>query len=432
MDAVNHPRAGGPDLRVSVLLPTFDRADYLGEAIASVLAQTHAPHEVIVIDDGSTAETAGVCAAFGDAIRYLRNDENRGKSAAINRGLEAATGAFIWVMDDDDLAPPEALATLIAPMARAPHVGFTFGRLLKFSDTSDGRRLFTAGQEPPADLRPLFVRLMEDCFITGQPCVLYRRGCLDDIGRIDETVLASVDYNILLQIARRHEAVDVGKVVLWQRQHLGARGPARLRYDFQAREGLWKAFDQRLLAALLPGVAPRELVGRKSGRKLSADEQRRALFQRAVIAGRKDLWEMAVESLSAAMAGFEARELADGDRFILQRMLGSRYGVDALLGDRAVQRRLKDACGPDPLGAQLRLEIASHLPFWIGTALRQGRFERAWLGAVALHEIAGGRGCLRLVCRIVAKRLRLGKRLAAAMDLAPILHRHKPAAVVDA
>jgi hypothetical protein len=422
MDALTPPQAAGPqgavnvpltsakgtDASVSVLMPTFNRAGYIGEAIASVLAQSHAPHQILILDDGSTDETADVVAGFGEAVEYIRISDNQGKSAAINRGLARATGAYIWVMDDDDVAPADALETLLAPMRADARIGFTYGRLLKFAEAAGGRKVFApADAEPPSDPRPLFVRLMEDCFITGQPCALFRRECFDAIGTIDETVLASVDYNILLQVARRFEAADVSKVVLWQRQHFGARGPAGFRYRSQQRVKTWMAFDQRLLGSLLPQLALEEFLPKADGgRPLSTIERRRALFQKASIAGRKDLWEIAVVSLAAACAQDGHADLEAIDQQILSKMLGSRYGIDALLGDRRVQRQLAAAAGGGEVGDAIRTAIASLLPFWIGQALRRADLLRAATTAAALYRIAGPRLSSRLALQVVAKRIR--------------------------
>lgn len=92
----------------SVVIPTYNRAHCVGEAIESTLAQTLHPHEVIVVDDGSSDDTAAVLASFGDRIRVIRQ-ANAGVSAARNAGIEAATGDWIALLDSDDLWFPEKM-----------------------------------------------------------------------------------------------------------------------------------------------------------------------------------------------------------------------------------------------------------------------------------------------------------------------------------
>src|SRR6478736_3287941 len=98
-----------PSMRFSVVIPTYNRASTLPRAIRSVLEQTYADVELVIVDDGSTDDTAEVVGAFADArITYLRQT-NRGVSAARNAGAAAATGDFIVFLDSDDQLLPEAV-----------------------------------------------------------------------------------------------------------------------------------------------------------------------------------------------------------------------------------------------------------------------------------------------------------------------------------
>ncbi len=101
----------GADMRISVVIPTFNRAAVVGEAIASVLAQTRPADEVIVVDDGSTDRTAEVLARFGDRISVVAQP-NGGVSAARNTGIASATGDWLAFLDSDDLWLPHRLAIL--------------------------------------------------------------------------------------------------------------------------------------------------------------------------------------------------------------------------------------------------------------------------------------------------------------------------------
>jgi glycosyltransferase involved in cell wall biosynthesis len=93
---------------VSCVIPAFNCAAYVGEAIDSVLEQSYRPTEIIVVDDGSTDGTADVVAAYKNHVRYLRQS-NAGPAAARNHGLRAACGDFIALLDADDIWHPEKL-----------------------------------------------------------------------------------------------------------------------------------------------------------------------------------------------------------------------------------------------------------------------------------------------------------------------------------
>ncbi len=93
---------------VSIIIPSFNAAKFVGEAIESALAQTYPHVEVVVIDDGSTDESVEVLRSFGEAIRW-ETGPNRGACAARNRGLELANGEVIQFLDADDLLYPEKI-----------------------------------------------------------------------------------------------------------------------------------------------------------------------------------------------------------------------------------------------------------------------------------------------------------------------------------
>jgi len=111
---------------VSAIIPAYNRADFLSETISTLLAQTSPPHEIIVVDDGSTDGTEAAVAQFGDAVCY-RRIENSGAPVARNVGAAMATGDWLWFCDSDDLWRPEFLERMHALAATAPYPKFLFG-----------------------------------------------------------------------------------------------------------------------------------------------------------------------------------------------------------------------------------------------------------------------------------------------------------------
>ncbi|MFN2567982.1 MAG: glycosyltransferase family 2 protein [Candidatus Dormibacteria bacterium] len=107
---------------VSCVIPVFNGETFLGEAIASVLAQTHPPHETIVVDDGSSDRSYATASAFGDAVRVLRRP-HAGAPAARNAGITAATGDFVALLDADDLWHPEKLERQLQRFRGQPELG---------------------------------------------------------------------------------------------------------------------------------------------------------------------------------------------------------------------------------------------------------------------------------------------------------------------
>lgn len=119
------------DCLVSIVIPVYNGEKYLGQAVESVLKQTHRPLEIIVVDDGSKDGTAVVAAEFGDALCYVLQP-NGGAAAARNHGARLATGKFLAFLDADDLWTPEKLSRQLDTLAKNPNAQMVFGYVRQF------------------------------------------------------------------------------------------------------------------------------------------------------------------------------------------------------------------------------------------------------------------------------------------------------------
>lgn len=119
---------------VSVIIPVYNGERYLAAAITSVLAQTHQPLEVIVIDDGSVDGSAAVARSFGEAVRYAAQTHapHGGAASARNLGVTLAHGDLLAFLDADDLWTPEKLARQVALLTREPEIDSVFGAVQQF------------------------------------------------------------------------------------------------------------------------------------------------------------------------------------------------------------------------------------------------------------------------------------------------------------
>ncbi len=370
---------------VSVILPTFNRAHLIAASIEALLQQTYPIAEILVVDDGSTDNTEAAVSEYVGRVGYMRQ-ANGGKNAAINAGLRRVQGDLVWIMDDDDLAPPDALERLVAPFIADPSTAISYGALRKFrEDPTTGERHYEMTfPYPPEDGRSFFVRVMEDCFITGQPCMLVRRSSYQEIYPLPEKNVISEDYAVLLLLARRWPATRVEGVTLLQRQHDGPRGPAEIRYAAETRNARWCQADTELLGDLLPRLKLGEFVGRAEGELQDPRERRQALFQKATIAARKKLWPVALEAVRAGVREAPEAPLRDMDQMILGRMLGCRYGLDELFEEPEILDELRGAFSG--LAEQRKAVgcVAGLLPYLVKVALFEGDISKA-MGFLRLY-----------------------------------------------
>jgi glycosyltransferase involved in cell wall biosynthesis len=219
---------------VSVVIPTHNRAELVLRAVRSVLAQTRPAEQVIVVDDGSTDDTGPLVRTQFGSVDYLAQ-ENRGVSAARNRGIEVATGEWIALLDSDDEWLPEKLERQMACLAQEPdhRICHTDEILVRSGRRVNPRRKHAKqGGWIFRDCLPL-------CAISPSS-VLIHRSVFDEVGRFDETLPACEDYDLWLRVCSRWPVLFVPeRLVVKHGGHedqLSRREAGLDRYRIQALE----------------------------------------------------------------------------------------------------------------------------------------------------------------------------------------------------
>ncbi|MBI4572084.1 MAG: glycosyltransferase family 2 protein [candidate division NC10 bacterium] len=241
---------------VSVIIPTWNRAPLLGEAVESALAQTHSGCEVIVVDDGSTDETPKVLARFEGRIRVLRQAQ-RGCACARNAGGALARGEYLVFLDSDDRLDPEHVALLLPVLKADPLVGFAY---------SDGRYMGADGRplEPAPAMSgvPVEVGFAETFFerpYVYMPATLIRARAIHAVGGFDETLSHNEDSDLLLRMAMRFPVRYVPAPTVWVRQHPGRKSSDRPALYLALLASACRAATDPGFAARLGGRLPRRL-----------------------------------------------------------------------------------------------------------------------------------------------------------------------------
>ena len=183
---------------VSVIIPTFNRWPLVGRAIESVLVQSYADLEIIVVDDGSTDDTALRLSRFGSRLRVLQQP-NRGVSAARNLAARHARGSYLAFLDSDDLWLAEKLAIQTVFMGRNPAV-----QICQTEEVwiRNGARVNPKAKhrKPSGDI---FISSLELCLVSPS-AVMLTRELFERVGGFDESLPVCEDYDLWLRIAVDH------------------------------------------------------------------------------------------------------------------------------------------------------------------------------------------------------------------------------------
>jgi glycosyltransferase involved in cell wall biosynthesis len=210
MTSTNHPSTPG---LVSVVIPCYNQARFLGEAIESVLAQTYPRFEIVVVDDGSTDRTVEVARSY-DAVRCV-SQRNQGQGAARNEGLKHISGEFVAFLDSDDRLLKRALEVGLRCLADHPEAAFAAGRCVGIG--VDGIQRHTT--HDPLVERHHYLELLANNYIWMPGTVMFRTAIVRQVGGFKTTVSGAEDYDLYLRIARNHRIWCHDQVIAEYRQH---------------------------------------------------------------------------------------------------------------------------------------------------------------------------------------------------------------------
>ncbi|MFL5734139.1 MAG: glycosyltransferase family 2 protein [Chloroflexia bacterium] len=239
---------------ISAIITTYNYARFVGPAIDSVLAQSTAPAEIVVVDDGSTDETAAVVERYLErGVRYVKQ-QRAGAGAARNRGLAETGGELVAFLDADDRWLPDKLARQLEHLRRYPQVGLVTGGEWHVFESGAPPRLVA---RRPAGAIEAFPRVLLENFIGNPSVVLARRECFRAAGDFDETLRLGQDWDMWIRIAR-HFPVGVvdGPLILFTKHDDSlTSGQTKERYESN------KLIERRYIDSVQPRLR-RSLIAR--------------------------------------------------------------------------------------------------------------------------------------------------------------------------
>jgi len=198
---------------VSVIIPSYNHGEYLACAVESVFNQTHAQVETIVVDDGSTDNTA-VVARSSDQVRLIQQ-QNLGLAAARNAGLRASRGEFVVFLDADDLLRRNAIERGVGFFSERPECAFVCGHY----GLVDAAGLPIPFQQSECPGTGSYETLLSRNHIGMHAAVMYNRGAVESVGGFDTSLRACEDYDLYLRMASRYPFACHHTVIADYRQH---------------------------------------------------------------------------------------------------------------------------------------------------------------------------------------------------------------------
>lgn len=201
---------------VSVIMPVFNTARYINEAIDSILNQTYENFEFIIIDDCSEDESVAIIEGYEDPrIKLIKNDRNLGISHTRNKGLAIAQGKYIAVFDSDDIAPKYRLEKQVSFLEKNPEFGLIGGAVQPINE--EGEETGSAW-DYPADPEEVPVRLLFGNYF-AQPAVMIRAKVLSDTEPYNPKFVTAGDYDLWVRLSRVTKVWNLPELMLYYRMH---------------------------------------------------------------------------------------------------------------------------------------------------------------------------------------------------------------------
>ncbi len=198
---------------LSVILPVYNCAPYIGEAIDSILAQTYSDYEIIIIDDGSCDGSADIISRYKDSrIRFFQNERNMGISATLNRGLDLALGKYIARMDGDDISLPDRFAIQTEYMNTHPEIAICGTDVMAFGDEN---QIWRYPHTPEAAK----ATLLKGSVIVHPTAMMRKELFGSNLLKYDSSYDGLEDYELLYRTARSHRIVSLPQITLKYRIH---------------------------------------------------------------------------------------------------------------------------------------------------------------------------------------------------------------------
>jgi glycosyltransferase involved in cell wall biosynthesis len=206
-------------MRVSIITPSFNQAEFLEATIQSVLAQDYPNLEYMIVDGGSTDGSFEIINKYADHLAWWISERDRGQADGINKGLRRARGDVVAWLNSDDIYLPGAIQEAVAIFDADHDIGMVFGDAISIDREGQPLNRLSFGDWGLAEL----MRFQIIC----QPAVFMRRSALEQVGYLDDTFHYMLDHHLWMRIAARFEIKHAAQLWAGARHHVLAKNVAQ-------------------------------------------------------------------------------------------------------------------------------------------------------------------------------------------------------------
>ncbi len=236
-------------MKISIVTPSYNQADFIERTIQSVLSQDHEDKEYIIIDGGSTDGTVPILEKYSDRIVWKSEPDN-GQSDAINKGLRMATGDIVAFLNSDDTYEPGALSKVNELFGKNPETQWAYGKCRIINASDEGIRKPITFYKNFLLKNYSYRKLLTENFIS-QPATFWRRSLHEEIGYLSETEHFCMDYDFWLRIGAKYPAGVINAYLANFRYHAGSKSGSVNKRQFQDELRIAKKYSGSLRLPIL-------------------------------------------------------------------------------------------------------------------------------------------------------------------------------------
>lgn len=204
--------------KVTVIIPCYNRDNFIQKTVDSVLNQTYFNIEIVVVDDGSTDSTRQILDSYGDSIEILEHPgrKNKGQSASINLAMRSTESEYVALLDSDDLFAPNKIKQQVAYLEENPDIGLVYSN--GFAIDEEGRKLYEIYQKGHVEKSDPN-RVLLDCYFLVPNNSLVRHSAFNLAGGVDESLRSAQDHDMAIRLAEIAKLAYLDEHLFYYRRH---------------------------------------------------------------------------------------------------------------------------------------------------------------------------------------------------------------------